>query len=65
MKKYELMKTGVNFWELYFYNNEFNCWEFIKGFDNKTKVNDIYNLIKNNNKNNNDIIQVKFLNNNI
>lgn len=65
MKKYEIMKTSTNFWELYYLDKEFNCWEFIKGFDNKTPIKEIYDLIKDNNKKSNDIIQVKFLNNNI
>jgi hypothetical protein len=61
MRKYELVKTGANFWELYFYVNEFECWEFIKGYDDKTTISSIYDFIKENNKKNNDIIQVRFL----
>ena len=64
MKKYELMKTDIHFWELYYYDSEFSQWVFIKGFDDKTTVSSIYNFIKGNNKNN-DIIQVKILNNNL
>lgn len=60
MKKYELLQTGRTFWELYFLDREFDQYVFIKGFDHKTPIKDIYDYIKNNNKNNNCNILVKF-----
>ena len=58
------MKTDIHFWELYYYDSEFSLWVFINGFDDKTTLSSIYNFIKGNNKNN-DIIQVKILDNNL
>lgn len=60
MKEYELFQASKTFWELYYLDKEFNQYVLIKEFDNKTPIKDIYDYIKNNNKNNNCNILVKF-----
>lgn len=59
-KKYELVQTGLHFWELYFLDNEFNSWIFIKKFNNNTSIKNIYDFIKNNNHSYDNIL-VKFI----
>lgn len=45
MKKYELIKEG-NDWELYFLDNEFQEWHYIRTYKNNITIKKVYDEIK-------------------
>lgn len=59
MKKYELTKAEGKKWELYFWDNEFSQWVFIREYEETATISDIYDFIKSNNLTG-DIVQLKF-----
>lgn len=59
MKKYELIKEG-NDWELYFLDNEFQEWHYIRTYKNNDTIKKVYDDIKATYKNLNYNILIKF-----
>ena len=59
MKKYELLKSG-NKWELYFLDNEFKEWHFIRSYKEDELIKNIYEEIKNTYKDLNYNILIKY-----
>ena len=51
MKRYELVRMGTGFWQLFFWDDEFKIWEHIMDVDaENTTIKSIYDLVKGNNK---------------
>ena len=45
MKKYELIKEG-NDWELYFLDNDFQEWHYVRTYKNNDTIKKVYDDIK-------------------
>ena len=51
MRNYELSRNEKGFYDLYFFDEEFKVWEYIKSYNAKdTTIKEIYDFVKLNNK---------------